>query len=647
MALMSDKMLTFEDNMGYYGDLDFLPVSFKDTEVDIPQPESEPTVEDDYTDDDVDVDELERRVWRDKMRLKRLKESNKGKDGVVDAAKQRQSQEQARRKKMSRAQDGILKYMLKMMEVCKAQGFVYGIIPEKGKPVSGASDNLREWWKDKVRFDRNGPAAIAKYQAENAIPGKNEGTNPVGPTPHTLQELQDTTLGSLLSALMQHCDPPQRRFPLEKGVPPPWWPAGNEEWWHQLGLQKDQGPPPYKKPHDLKKAWKVGVLTAVIKHMSPDIAKIRKLVRQSKCLQDKMTAKESATWLAIINQEEALARELYPDRCPPLSSSGGSGSFAINDSSEYDVEGMEDEHNFDVQEQKPSNLHLLNMTTDRFKDRLSVQQQPLAIKDELITSLDFGRKRKPSNDLNIMMDHKIYTCEFLQCPQSELRHGFQDRSTRDNHQLTCPFRNTPAAAAAAAQFGVSSFRVNEMKPMVFPQTYVHQPKTASIPVNSNPATYDLPGVPEDGQRTITDLMAFYDSNVQANRNSDPGTNTIGVVAGPKEQGSIQCQQENYLHGQGIIMGSLFDDPNRSMFQAAGADRYEDSGNRSMFHHHQQQDRFEQQCKMLNSPFNNSGNGNGNGNENFQFMFSSPFNMGSVDYTDNNNNSLPKQDFWFP
>ncbi|BAH91847.1 Os02g0689132 [Oryza sativa Japonica Group] len=52
--------------------------------------------------------------------------------------------------------------MLKMMEVCNAQGFVYGIIPEKGKPVSSASDNLRSWWKEKVRFDRNGPAAIVK-----------------------------------------------------------------------------------------------------------------------------------------------------------------------------------------------------------------------------------------------------------------------------------------------------------------------------------------------------------------------------------------------------------------------------------------------------------------------------------------------------
>ncbi|KAK3008538.1 hypothetical protein RJ639_013277 [Escallonia herrerae] len=35
------------------------------------------------------------------------------------------------------------------------------------KTVSGASDNLRAWWKEKVKFDRNGLAAIAKYQADN------------------------------------------------------------------------------------------------------------------------------------------------------------------------------------------------------------------------------------------------------------------------------------------------------------------------------------------------------------------------------------------------------------------------------------------------------------------------------------------------
>ncbi|KAL0288604.1 UNVERIFIED_CONTAM: protein ETHYLENE INSENSITIVE 3 [Sesamum calycinum] len=44
--------------------------------------EPEPVVEDDYSDEEIDVDELERRMWRDKMRLKRLKEMNKGKEGV-------------------------------------------------------------------------------------------------------------------------------------------------------------------------------------------------------------------------------------------------------------------------------------------------------------------------------------------------------------------------------------------------------------------------------------------------------------------------------------------------------------------------------------------------------------------------------------
>ncbi|RRT51337.1 hypothetical protein B296_00022742 [Ensete ventricosum] len=111
--------------------------------VDLP-PEKIADAADEESDDDMDIEELERRMWRDRMRLKRLKEQQQNRNKEQgDASKQYQSLDQARRKKMSRAQDGILKYMLKMMEVCNAQGFVYGIIPEKGKPVSGASDNLR------------------------------------------------------------------------------------------------------------------------------------------------------------------------------------------------------------------------------------------------------------------------------------------------------------------------------------------------------------------------------------------------------------------------------------------------------------------------------------------------------------------------
>lgn len=554
-------------DMRFSGDLDFFSAPHGEIDAPAPRTDPEPVVDDDdFSEEEIEVDELEKRIWRKKMRLKRLKEITKGKE-CVDSVKQRLSQEQARRKKMSRAQDGILKYMLKMMEVCKAQGFVYGIIPENGKPVSGASDNLREWWKDKVRFDRNGPVAISKYQSDHSIQDRTEGLNLMEPTPHTLQELQDTTLGSLLSALMQHCDPPQRRFPLEKGVPPPWWPTGKEEWWVHLGLQKDQIPPPYKKPHDLKKAWKVGVLMAVIKHMSPDIAKIRKLVRQSKCLQDKMTAKESATWLAVINREEALARELYPNLCPPALACDGGSSYVINDCSEYDVEGVEDGTDLDIQEQKPSDIDLLKM--------------------------EFSRKRKPANELNPIMGHEIYTCQYLQCPRSEICHSFGDRSSRDNHQLACPYRSN------SSDFSLSGFSSNEVKPVAF---HFAQPKPVAPSANSSPSSFDMSGlgVPADGQKTIGDFMSIYDSNFQKYSN-------------PVSLSNAKDQQDNsYTRNHGLMMVSNYSEvanptTNHLVFQQ------EDDG----FH----------QCKNSNSSFEV------NPNDNFHVMFGSPFNIPAVGYTD--------------
>ncbi|KAE9614911.1 putative transcription factor EIL family [Lupinus albus] len=426
-------MMMFED-MGFCGDFDMLcGGSLGEGDVAVKQSEADAVVEDDYSDEELDVDELERRMWRDKMLHKRLKEQSKAKEGI-DASKQRQSQEQARRKKMSRAQDGILKYMLKMMEVCKAQGFVYGIIPEKGKPVTGASDNLREWWKDKVRFDRNGPAAIAKYQADNAIPGKNDGCNSIGPMPHTLQELQDTTLGSLLGRLLMPVQP--------------------------------------------------------------------------------------------------------------------------------------------------------------------VQRPSIPIKGEVITNLDLMRKRKVSSDFN-MMEQKIYTCEHPQCPYSEVRLGFEDRSSRDNHQLNCPYRSN------SAEYGAPNFHVNEVKPVIFPQSYVQlQPNTTSQPANLVPSSFDLTGlgVPEDGMKMIGDLMSIYDTNVLGNK---IGNSSTGLVAAenqnlPPPQPSIQQQQDNFFPGQGMVMeGNFF---------AREEDQF---------------DRF----KAMNSPFET----NHNNNNNFQFMFGSSCDLTSFDF----------------
>ncbi|KAL8240273.1 hypothetical protein R6Q59_013628 [Mikania micrantha] len=585
----------FFDEAGFYGNLDFLSAPNCEGEK-VPETEQEGPVEEDYSDEEMDVDELERRMWRDRMLLRRLKDQNKGKD--VDNPKQKQSQEQARRKKMSRAQDGILKYMLKMMEVCKAQGFVYGIIPENGKPVSGASDNLRAWWKEKVRFDRNGPAAICKYQADHSIPGQNEDNSSPVATPHTLQELQDTTLGSLLSALMQHCNPPQRRFPLEKGVAPPWWPTGDEDWWAQLGLPKEQGTPPYKKPHDLKKAWKVGVLTAVIKHMSPDIAKIRKLVRQSKCLQDKMTAKESATWLAIINQEEVLSRELYPDSCPPVSLSGPTGVYLVADTSDYDVDGVEDDQTVEADECKPQPIEVNNL----FNHGL-MGPQLAQVKGELveIQSPDsFVQKRKQAQSSDELQSPKVYTCEFSQCAYSDKRVGFTDRFSRNNHQMNCPYRPSPNPNHNPLTSGTLSFQMKEpmftMPPFGQPKMTTAQPVNNDAPFGGSASQLGLSG---DGQRVINDLMSFYDANHQ-NINRNISSRTL----------------DDDLFGH-VVESNI--PSNQSTFLPAG---------------------FQLDNKTSYSPAFDP-----NSNMDFRFVSQSPFNLAGVDFS-GESNSTPDMSLWY-
>ncbi|XP_062189725.1 protein ETHYLENE-INSENSITIVE 3-like 2 [Phragmites australis] len=485
---------------------------------------------DDESDDDVDgIEELERRMWRDRVRLRRLKELQQSareaggaKESGGDAARQQrkwQAQGQARRKKMSRAQDGILKYMLKMMEVCNAQGFVYGIIPESGKPVTGASDNLRAWWKEKVRFDRNGPAAVAKYQADNAAPGggSENGGGAGAAAPHSLHELQDTTLGSLLSALMQHCDPPQRRYPLEKGVPPPWWPYGTEAWWPEAGVPGELGSPPYKKPHDLKKAWKVAVLTAVIKHLSPDVDKVRRLVRQSKCLQDKMTAREIVTWLAVLKQEEEFYLKLHPGARPPPSSAARALSYNSS-SGEYDVDGVDEE---EAGNQKPSSAAaaLVDLTMDTTGNKFVM---PAAMMKEETADAEFLQKRRApaavEPDLMLHNSGRVYICDNRSCGR-----GFLDRNARNAHQYTCKF-NSPAVPPSAAE--------NKLVPPVFP------------------SPYDLPA---DGQRSLAELMNMYEANVGAHRS----LSNVGAIVAP----SVHLQM-----GGTFLAPCLFGDVNDVMMQ---------------------------------------------------------------------------------
>ncbi|KAK9162918.1 hypothetical protein Syun_003820 [Stephania yunnanensis] len=96
-------------------------------------------------DDEISIEDLEKRLWRDRVHLRKLKEQQRGNTSSTSEPDEYAiaKEEQSRRRKMARAEDAILKYMVKTMEVCRAQGFVYGIILEKGKPVMGSSDNLK------------------------------------------------------------------------------------------------------------------------------------------------------------------------------------------------------------------------------------------------------------------------------------------------------------------------------------------------------------------------------------------------------------------------------------------------------------------------------------------------------------------------
>lgn len=76
--------------------------------------------------ENIGYDELKRRMWKDRMLMQKLKENGKhlGEDQTQSLTKE----ESSRRKKMARAQDAILKYMVKIMEVCKAQVLLFHTI---------------------------------------------------------------------------------------------------------------------------------------------------------------------------------------------------------------------------------------------------------------------------------------------------------------------------------------------------------------------------------------------------------------------------------------------------------------------------------------------------------------------------------------
>ncbi|CAL9128691.1 unnamed protein product [Musa acuminata var. zebrina] len=446
-------------------------------------------------DDDLQVEDIEAQIWHLKARLKRIRDGKQSRkrQHSTDPATLSELEEQSRKKKMSRAQDGILRYMIKLTEVCNAQGFVYGIIPEKGKPVSGASDSLRAWWKEKVRFDRNGPAALQRYRMEHPVLVPDADSTPHISISKILLELQDTTLGSLLSALIQHCDPPQRRFPLERGVPPPWWPTTKEDWWPEMGFPEDQGPPPYRKPHDLRKAWKTSVLIAVIKHMAPNLEKIRRLVRHSKCLQEKMTAKESMLWNSVLDQESRL---LHGQSLPDATGHSHFYTASVSSSpSDYDVKEVENVPNAGLLDQ-------IAAQSGTGKEEAGARLSPYH--DQMMA--DYSQKRVAADE----PDQRIYTCDHPRCPHHDYTHGFLDPGSRALHQIHCAYRN--AMSQPQSQF--LGFQVNDNRR----SAALSAPRLDKPIMNGGGPALVSPdvagiGVAAGGHKSIGELCNFYDANL--------------------------------------------------------------------------------------------------------------------------------------
>ena len=135
-------------------------VEFHEEEDDPLSPANTEIDQEEYEVEEFSYDDLKKRMWKDRLKMEKLKKTMENERLLAES---QAKEDMSRSKKMSRAQDSILKYMVKIMEVCNAQGFVDGIVPEKGNAMTGSSDSLREWWKGTVKFDQMAPVAIAEF----------------------------------------------------------------------------------------------------------------------------------------------------------------------------------------------------------------------------------------------------------------------------------------------------------------------------------------------------------------------------------------------------------------------------------------------------------------------------------------------------
>lgn len=444
---------------------------------------------------------LEERIQSDKASLKLLKEIMRQQ---ANPKRQCELHELARERKARRLHNKILKSMVKLVQEDLAQGFSFGIVTNHGKSIVASSENLREWWKEKVKFQENAPRAIEKFGKRNnpiLLSSSNNNDSEISVL-GALKQLTDTILSSAISALMQHCDPPQRRFPIEKGVAPPWWPSMTEEWWSKLGFPSDQLPPPYKKPHDLKKGCKIRVLMAMIMHLFPDTQRIHELVSKSKSLQDRMSMKDSRLFSSVLRQVSRLFQPMQSSAIPDVDDDVGSSSKA----GQYNVEGFDDDIiSFGMVD---GNIVDLNASGGMEGIPDSAAQHSTRLDQPRFLNYDWRDTQQNTwPNCNFVAQNPRVT-RLHQNPDqvAELAQNPQVTGLAQNYQLI-GLAQHPQATGLAQNSQVTGLAQNP-------------PVTGLCPLGSNfgPANISSLGNPDDGQRLVGGMMRFSNNDINQSNN---------------------------------------------------------------------------------------------------------------------------------
>jgi hypothetical protein len=105
---------------------------------------------------------------------------------------------------------------------------------------------------------------------------------------------------------MPACLPPLQPGQGMAGAPPPWWPTASVDWWvpelvAHLATMPLHTQVPFVPLYRLKKAQKVAVLVAVVKHLTPDFTRIL----SEASLKAKLSVCENILWNSALVSEWA------------------------------------------------------------------------------------------------------------------------------------------------------------------------------------------------------------------------------------------------------------------------------------------------------------------------------------------------------